>query len=189
MNALGELPKSLIINGKPYRIRTNCKDIFRIIEAFLDPELKEEEKQFICLYILYVDFKQIPDSDLNEAFLKAIEFLNYGEKPDENQKSNLKIMDWVQDEQMLFAAVNVKAGGETRLMPYVHWWTFYGWLMNLDEGIYKLVLSLRLKKSKGKKLEKSEREFWNANRDICVIKERLSAEEQADIDRLNAEFS
>ena len=186
MRRLGELPRSIEVNGRWYKIRTNLNDISKIITAFSDPELKEEEQKFICLCILYKKFLSIPDSDLNEAFLKAIEFLNCGEKPDTGKKPVPKIMDWVQDEQLLFSSVNKVAGSEIRLRKYVHWWTFYGWLMTIDDGTYKLVLSLRSKKSKGKKLEKSEQEFWNANKDICVIKKRRSAEEQAELDRLNA---
>ena len=40
--------------------------------------------------------------------------------------------------------------------------------------------------AKNKKLEKWEREYWQANKDICVLKPKLTAEEQEAKDRLNA---
>ena len=46
-------------------------------------------------------------------------------------------------------------------------------------------MALRSKKAKGKALEKWEREFWAANKDLCVLKVKRSAAEQAEIDRLN----
>ena len=58
--------------------------------------------------------------------------------------------------------------------------------MEIQEGVFSHVLSLRQKKASGKKLEKWERDFWNANKDICELKTKLTAEEQAAKDRLNA---
>ena len=59
--------------------------------------------------------------------------------------------------------------------------------MSIDrKSTYATVLQLRTKKAKGKKLEKSEREFWNSNQDICKIRKKLSQEEIAERERLNA---
>ena len=58
--------------------------------------------------------------------------------------------------------------------------------MEISEGVYSTIISLRLKKAKGKKLEKWEHEFWNANKSACVLATKLTAEEQAAKDRLNA---
>ena len=95
-------------------------------------------------------------------------------------------MDWEQDEAIMFPAINKVAGFETRSAEYIHWWTFMGYYMEISEGVFSNVLNLRMKKAKGKKLEKWEREFWNSNRDICTLKTKLSSEEQAEKDRINA---
>jgi hypothetical protein len=94
-------------------------------------------------------------------------------------------MDWEQDEKILFAAVNKTAGFETRAVEYLHWWTFMGYFMEISDGIFSQVLGLRNKKAKGKKFEKWESEFWSANKSLCVLKEKLTAEEQAKKDKLN----
>ena len=61
-----------------------------------------------------------------------------------------------------------------------------GDLMEIHEGVFSQVLSLRQKKSKGKKLEKWEQEFWRSNRELCVLQHKLSKEEKEERDRLNA---
>ena len=48
------------------------------------------------------------------------------------------------------------------------------------------VFSLRQKKSRGKKLEKWEREYWSSNAGICRLRPRLTDEERAEEDRLKA---
>ena len=54
-------------------------------------------------------------------------------------------------------------------------------------GLYAQVMSIRIKKAKGKKLEKWEQEIYDSHRELVDIKERLSAEEQAELDA-EAEF-
>jgi hypothetical protein len=181
---IGRLPTSLTVAGKEYRIRTDFRDVLNIIAAYGDPELENEEKVYVCLCILYEDFEEIPQKDYEAALKEAVKFIDCG-MPSEG-KSNVKTMDWEQDEAILFPAINKVAGREVRSMGYLHWWTFMGYFMEINEGIFSHVLSIRHKKAKGKKLEKWERDFWQANKDICVLRQKLSEEEQAAKDRLNA---
>ena len=60
--AIGSLPTSLTINGKPYEIRSDFRVGLNIIQAFTDPELSKSEKievLLICLYKDYIETKQI----------------------------------------------------------------------------------------------------------------------------------
>lgn len=181
---IGELPKSLIVNGVEYNIRSHFQDILKIVCAFNDPELENKEKIYVCLYILYEDFDCIPKADYEAAFKAALDFIDTFIKSD-NKKSP-RTMDWEQDESIMFPAINKVAGFETRTTDYIHWWTFMGYFMEISEGVFSQVLSLRTKKAKKQKLEKWEREYWQANKDICVLKTKLTAEEQEAKDRLNA---
>ena len=181
---IGELPKSLSVNNVEYDIRSDFRDILKIVCAFNDPELENEEKIYVCLCVLYEDFDSIPKTDYEAAFKAALDFIDAGAKSD-NKKSP-RTMDWEQDENIMFPALNKVAGFETRTAEYVHWWTFMGYFMEISEGVFSHVLSLRGKKAKNKKLEKWEREYWQANKDICVLKPKLTAEEQEAKDRLNA---
>ena len=181
---IGLLPKTLTVAEKEYRIRTDFRDVLTIITAFNDSELEEPEKVFICLYILYEDFNQLRREDYEEAYKQAVWFIDCGESPKDGKSPRL--MDWEQDERILFPAINSVAGYETRSCDYVHWWTFMGYFMEIHEGVFSQVLSLRQKKSKGKKLEKWEQEFWRSNKDLCVLQPKLTKEEKEERDRLSA---
>lgn len=181
---IGGLPKSLNVNGCDYTIRSDFRDILKIICAFNDPDLRQEEKVYICLFILFEDFEIIPRGDYGAAFSAALNFIDYGMK-DTDAKSP-RIMDWEQDENIMFPAVNKVAGFETRTAEYIHWWTFMGYYMEISEGVFSHVLSMRSKKAKHKRLDKWEQEYWNANKSICVLQPKLTAEEKAAKDKLNA---
>lgn len=184
---IGKLPKSVCVNGVNYAIRSDFRDVLNILCAFNDPELENSEKVYICLCILYEDFDVIPNTDYEAAFKAAMEFIDHG--VDSGNAKSPRVMDWEQDEGIMFPAINKVAGFETRSADYLHWWTFMGYYMEISEGVFSNVLSLRLKKAQGKKLEKWEREYWSANKNICVLKPKLTAEEQAQKDKLNALLS
>lgn len=186
---IGELPTQLEVNGNWWDIRTDTQDVLKILQAFGDPELEEEEKLYVCLYILYKDFEEMPQSDYEAAYKAASEFLDCGMKSTKKEQPSPRTMDWEQDAPILFPAINAVAGREVRSIPHLHWWTFMGYFMEIRDGVFAQVLALRSKKAKGKKLEKWEREFWNANKDLCVLKPRLSKEEQEERDRINEMFS
>lgn len=182
---IGELPKSLTVHGVRYDIRTDFRDVLKILLAFSDPELEDEEKIYVCLYILYPDFSFMREEDYAEAFKEAVKFIDHGDTEDDGRR-HPNIMDWEQDEAIMFPAINKVAGYETRSCKYLHWWTFIGYYMEISDGVFANVLSMRLKKAKGKNLEKWEREYWNANKSLCVLKPKLTAEELAEKERLNA---
>ena len=139
---LGQLPTTLDIHGKPYKIRSDYRNILRIFEAFADNEINDREKLLVCLKRLFVDFSKIPQEDYPAAYQAAYRF----------------------------PAVNKVAGMEVRSVPYMHWWTFLGYFESVDpDGLFGTVLSLRQKKARGKKLEKYEQEFWRNNKAIMAL--------------------
>lgn len=181
---IGGLPKELTVGGVKRPIRTDYRDILNILVAFNDPNLTDQEKAYVCLYGIYPDFEQIRPDEYDEAYTKAVGFINANQ--DQSERITPKVMDWEQDEQLLFSAINKVAGKEVRAEEYIHWWTFLGYYMEISEGTFSTVISLRSKRKRGKKLEKWEQEFWQNNREICILKEKLTEEEQAKKDRLNA---
>lgn len=183
---IGELPRALEVSGRMYPIRTDYRDMLRILTAFGDPELEEDEKVYICLFILYRDFDAMPQADYEAAFKAAVRFIDHGTEHENADKPPPQVMDWEQDESILFPAINKAAGREVRTARYIHWWTFLGYYMEIGDGVFSTVLHLRTKKAQGKKLEKWEQEYWNAHKELCKLQPKRSAEEQAEIDRLNA---
>ena len=180
---IGVLPKTLSVNGIEYDIRSDFRDVLKIVCAFNDPELQDEEKIYVCLFILFADFDRLPKDDYEAAFAAAMDFIDHGVKED---RKSPRVMDWEQDESIMFPAMNKVAGFETRSVEYLHWWTFMGYFMEISEGVFSHVISLRSKKARNKPLDKWEREYWNANKSLCVLKPKLTAEEQEAKDRLNA---
>ncbi len=181
-----ELPDTLEVNGVEHPIRTDFRDVMRVIFAMNDPNLENSEKVYVCLYDIYEDFEEMDSKDYEAAYKAASVFIDCGEEKSAEGKQPKSTIDFEQDERLLIAAVNRVAGREVRSMDYLHWWTFMGYFMEIGECTYSTVLNLRSKKNKGKTLEKWEKEFWDNNKDICEIKEKLSDEEIAEKELLNS---
>lgn len=182
---IGRLPKTLMVNGMEYNIRTDYRDCLRIFEAVNDPDLTYGEKMEIMLRILYIDWVRIPGADMEEALKQAVWFLNCGKEPeDEKKKKNPVLYDWEHDEQIIFAAVNKVAGKEVREADYMHFWTFISYFHEIGDGLFTTVIHIREKKQKGR-LEKHEKEFYRKNKALIDLPKRYSAEQRAEMDRLN----
>lgn len=185
-----KLPTSLHVGRYDYDIRTDYRVILDILAAMNDPEIfepgmtddeKRYEQAMTMLQILYIDFDAIPPSDWSEAMEKAIEFIDCGMKDDGRPKPRL--MDWEQDAPLIIPAVNKVSNQDIRSVKYMHWWTFFGYYMEIGECMLATVINIRSKKKKGKKLEKWEKEFYQQNKKIVDIKvkgnERSEEEKEA----------
>lgn len=182
---IGTLPKSLEAGGIRYPIETDYRNILVFLAACADPEFTEEEKLLILMKRLYRDgFSRIPRESIREAALKAKWFVDCGQE-DEERNPGKKMVDWEQDEAILFPAINKVAGMEVRAAEYMHWWTFAGYFMEIEDGTFSTVLSIRQKKAKGKALEKWERDFYRNNKCLCDIKTHYTREEQEEKNHLN----
>lgn len=181
---IGRLPTTLEVAGKKMEIRTDFRDILVIMQAFNDPELLPEEKYEVMLEILFMTPEEIPEGAYPEAVRQALWFLDCGQVESEKKPSR-KVMDWEQDEHILFPAINKVAGREVRAAEYMHWWTFMGYFMEIEDGTFFRVLGIRQKRARGKSLEKWEKEFYQANKAMCDIKTKYTAEEQEEIDYWN----
>jgi hypothetical protein len=177
---IGSLPETLIVDSLEYKIRSDYHTALVIFTMLNDSELELWEKSVILLSCLFEDVPQNIDAALNEA----IWFLDGGDMP-KSKPLPYKLMDWEQDEQMLFSSVNKVAGYETRKAADLHWWTFLGFFNEIGEGLWSQVMNIRSKKAKGKKLEKHEQEFYKQHKDLVDLKKKYTAEEQAEMDRLN----
>lgn len=181
---IGLLPKTLKINDTDYAIRSDFRIALRVLEAYNDPDLSDYDKAVVCLQCIYPSFDSIPKDDIQSALELAYWFLDGGDSP-KTKTNERKVIDWKQDERIIFPAINKVAGYETRSTEYLHWWSFLGLFGEIGEGLLSTVLSIRQKKAKGKKLDKWEQTYYRENKELIDIKTPLSAEEQAEADRLN----
>lgn len=175
-----DLPTALEFGGRTWAINTDYRDVLRILTAFEDPNLTDEEKAYICLHNLYPDLKDIPPDLIQAAFDAAVGFIDQGRHDD---GPSPRTMDWAQDATLIFPAVNRAAGFEVRAAEYIHWWTFVGYFLEITNSTYSTVLGLRSKRARGKKLEKHEQEFWNLNKSVCVLKPKYTDEELEEKER------
>lgn len=181
---IGVLPEILTVCGEEYTIRSDYRNVLQVFEAFSDPELEPGEKWTVAIYLLFERFSCADDVedaaregfDVNEAARQITWFISVGKEAKKDRE--LPVYDWIQDEQMIFSAVNKVAGREVREVDYMHWWTLAGYLNGVDkEDIWTFIVGIRDKLNRGKKLEKHEREFYQKNRDLVDIKPPKTEEE------------
>lgn len=163
-----DLPTSLTIGEVDYSIRYGWRAVMDIFAALNDPELDDEMKMEVMLRILYPEFEKIPQEHIQEAVEKACAFLDCGMKPDGIRKP--RTMDWEQDAAIIIPEINKVAGYDVRWKQDEHWWTFFGWYMAIEGGVFANILHIRQKKAKGKKLEKHEEEFYRENRQLVDLR-------------------
>lgn len=177
MNAW-ELPTSLSVGGVDWQIRTDFRTILDILQCFNNPDYEPDEQWEICLRILFTDevFEVFDSEQIQEAIQQAMWFIDMGIKDDGKVKP--RTMDWEQDAPVIIPSVNRVIGKEIRSMEYLHWWTFLGAYMEIGESLFSQILSIRIKKSKGKKLEKWEKEFYQENKHIVDIQKKYTEEEK-----------
>lgn len=180
------LPMTLEVGGKEYDIRTDFRAILDVLASQRDPDLDQQTRALVLLKIIYPKWNTIPQEHLEEAIKKAISFIDCGIEGDDRQKPQL--VDWEQDAPMIVSAINRVAHTEVRQLQYLHWWTFFSYYMEIGEGLFSQVVSIRSKKAQHKKLEKYEQEFYRENKKLVDIHKPLSEEEQRQDDAMRAWF-
>lgn len=186
-----KLPKSVNVNGKEYRIRSDYRAVLDILCAINDPDIvagmSEEEKNLeiytTILAIFYEDFDNLPTEDWEEALKTAKDFIDCGFKGD---KKKPQLMDWKKDAKILIPAINKVAHEDIRDKKYLHWWTFMGLFMEIGESLFSTITNIREKVSKGKKLDSWEKEFYSSNKELVDLKvtPERSEEEKEELRRV-----
>lgn len=186
---IGDLPKTLTVGGVEYTIDTDYRNVLRIFEAFQDSKLTQEEKWIVAIFRLFDCFYDADDViqavqdgfPIKDAVEQSGWFISVGKE--QGKEIELRVFDWVQDEQMIFSSVNKVAGCEVRALPYLHWWTFLGYFDEIGEGKFSFIVGIRNKRNLGKKLDNHEKEFYKNNKVIVDLKKILTKEEQEEKDR------
>lgn len=178
---LWSLPMTANIGGKEYEIRTDFREVLQIIKGFTDPDKPEWIRWHIAVGSFFVG--EIPTEHVREAMDFLANFISYSEV---EAKPGPVLMDWDQDAKAIVADVNKVAGTEIRSLPYMHWWTFLSHFHAIGEGQFLTIVSIRDKLRKGKPLDKWEKEFYRDNKERVDLKQRYSAEEIAEQERLKA---
>lgn len=171
------LPTSLTIGEVDCAIRTDFRVILGIYHYLNDPDYTDEERWAIALKAFYVDLDKIPPELYVEAAEKMLEFFRCGASTSDDDRRKPQLMDWEQDADIIIPAVNKVAGYDVRGVKSLHWWTFFALYMEIGEGTFSTVISIRSKQARGKKLEDYEKEFIRENPSMVRLRKHKTAEE------------
>lgn len=164
-----DLPTNVDISGHEYEIRSDYRAILDICVALNDQELSEEEKATALMDIFYPDFLSMPPEHYREAIEKCFWFIGGGADQPKKDKQP-RLLDWEQDFQYIVAPVNRVLGREVRAAEYMHWWTFLSAYMEIGECLFSQIVRIRERLATGKKLDKSDREWYRKNRHLVDMK-------------------
>lgn len=181
MNAY-DLPTSLSIGGVEYPINCGWRAVMDIFIVMRNPDHDRITRTAHMLRILYPQWARIPDQHIPEAIEKARDFIDCGMKKDDRRRP--RCIDWEQDSAIIIPAVNKVAGQEVRLAPDIHWWTFWGWYMSIQGGVFSTVLHIRQKKARGGRFEKWEEEFYRENSLLVDMKLPESTDVRQEIEEI-----
>ena len=179
-----ELPKSVEINGKDFQITDDCnfKMVLDCYKALKDTELQPNEQLTCALYIFYKDFEtisQFDEKELTEAVQKMTDIMDGDRKATGKNSIKLKpVVDFEKDFPLICSSLLPILGYDIREKDYLHWWTFLSAFREIKEGVYAMVLQIRVKQAKGIPLEKEEQKFYRENKDTVDIEMELTEEER-----------
>lgn len=172
-----DLPTTLEVGGHSWNIRSDYRAVLDILSYFNNPEYDNDERWMICLDILFEDFSEMPYELYEEAAKAATEFIDAGQKDD--GKPHPRLIDWEQDALQIVSAVNAVAHTEVRAIPYLHWWTFLCYFMEIGESNISTIIHIRKKIADREKLEPWETKFYKENkRTIDIGADTESQEEE-----------
>ena len=178
-----DLPTSVVVNGKEWEINSDYRAVLDICIALSDPELDETERAMVVLTIFYPDLEEMDMRDYSEALIEAMVFVNNGKQMNPaaaSSSSGPKLVDWEQDFKLMIGPINTVAGREIRSLDYLHWWTFLSYYNEINgDSTFAQVVQLRDKLARGKKLEKTDREFYRNNRELVDFKNKYTSEDDA----------
>ncbi len=180
MNAY-DLPTTAVIGGVEQPIRSDYRAILDVIKVMGDQEIEDEERTLLVLSIFYPDFDEMPTGDFQEAIDYLYWFVGGGDSKSSGKKAP-KLMDWDQDFKLIVGPVNRVLGYEARSADYLHWWTFLGAYYEIGDCLFAQVVSVRKKRSKGKKLDKADQEFYRHNHDLVDFERRETEAETETFD-------
>ena len=132
-----------------------------------------------CNYAVQVVYRAVPQSETDRIHIKGwldklARWLEKQPITADGQQHTLAAWPDLGDGRTITAFVQVSAaylaGRDVRALPYMHWWTFIGYYMEIGDCTFSTILDIRRKLRKHKKLEKWEREYYDENRELIEFK-------------------
>lgn len=170
---IDELPKSVVVDGKPYAIEWNFRAVILFELLMNDPDYSDEEKIAHSLALFYP--KEIPDN-IEKALDALIDFYLCGgeikpTKKTGKQRSNRKSnYSFEQDAAYIYAAFLSQYGIDLNSIESLHWWKFSALFSSLgEEQKISRIMYYRDADLKGK--SKQEKKFLKEMKEKYALKE------------------
>lgn len=181
MESLYTLPTEKVLGEQVFSLRTDFRNVLKILSVLDDPDLPEYIRWLTALNLFYEP--EVPEQYRGDAMEYLAQFLSAGE---ESGQPGPRLLDWQQDADAIISGVNKAAGQEVRALPYVHWWTFLSWFHGIDGGALATLVSIRERLARGQKLEDWQKDFYRQNKRKVDLKPRYSRAELEQQNRLKA---
>lgn len=167
MNVLTDkFPTKIKVSNKILNINSDFRNCIKIIEAFEDEELLDEEKILILIKRLYID--NIDSTDLQEAYIKGIKFLDLGEE-NKDVKEHKRIYSFEKDNNYIYTGIRQSHNIDLNNIEYLHWWNFVYLFMDIGEDcMFNQLVYYRKRKNEGK-LTKEEKKLYLSMRKILDL--------------------
>lgn len=173
-----ELPDSVQVQGVTYSIRTDFRCILEILAGISDPDADGQDRAADVLIGLFPEFDDMPPEHYEDAIRAGMCFINGG-GDDTPQPKATRLVDWEQDYSLMIAPINRVIGTEIRASEYIHWWTFLAAYQEIGDCTFAQVVRIRDHLARGKKLDKSDREWYRNNRHLVDFKRKYTEAEDS----------
>lgn len=168
MNVLTDkFPTKIKVNNKILNINSDFRNCIKIIEAFEDEDLLDEEKYLILIKRLYID--EVEEEDLQEAIIKGIKFLDLGEENKNNEENVKRLYSFTKDDNYIYTGIRQSHNIDLNSIDYLHWWNFVYLFLDIgQECMFNQLVYYRKRKNEGK-LTKEERKVYISMRKILDL--------------------
>lgn len=115
----------------------------------------------------------MPPEHYEDAIQAGIHFINcdFGDAPHKAPR----LVDWEQDYSLIIAPINRVIGGEVRAVKYMHWWYFLAAYQQIGDCTFAQVVRIRDRLTRGKRLDKSDQEWYRKNRHLVDFKRKYTS--------------
>ena len=168
MNVLTDkFPTKIKVNNKILNINSDFRNCIKIIEAFEDEDLLDEEKYLILIKRLYID--EVEDEDLQEAIIKGIKFLDLGEENKNNEENVKRLYSFTKDDNYIYTGIRQSHNIDLNSIDYLHWWNFVYLFLDIGQDcMFNQLVYYRKRKNEGK-LTKDEKKVYISMRKILDL--------------------
>lgn len=184
MNVLTDkFPTKINVNNKVLRINSDFRNCIKIIEAFEDDDLFDEEKYLILIRRLYID--EVKEEDLEQAIIKGIKFLDLGEENKNNEENVKRLYSFSKDDSYIYTGIRQSHNIDLNSIEYLHWWNFVYLFLDIGQDcMFNQLVYYRKRKNEGK-LTKDEKKVYISMRKILDLDYEGDDEENEFMRQLN----